>query len=590
MDSAPVRTNTFTAWCCALAVGMAIAVLVGWIFEIEYLKSVMPGLIAMNPLTAICFVLSAASLWFLRDEQASPSRRWIALGGAGLLLVVGMAKVCDYLFQLDLGLDRILFSELLGDNRMAPNTAICFILAALSLLFIDSFVARGMWVAQLPMLLLTTISLVSLIGYAYGAASMYRLSTFIPMALNTAFLFHVLALGLLLSRPRRGIAAVLLHPGQGGQMARRLLPVVILLPAGLGWLRVVGQRLEWYDTAVGAAFMVATTVILFSSAVCWIAHALNRADEQRGHVSDQLERSRQELESRVASRTAELKAANADLLEKNQENEMFVYSVSHDLRSPLVNLQGFSQELTSVTHQLREVLGEAKLPELFASQTSELIDNDMHRCIRFIQTSVTRLSGIIDSLLQLSRAGRVEYTPQAVELGEIVTRVLEAMSATIYDRGVSIQVNSLPIAWGDPVALEQIFANLIGNSINYLDAKRPGKIEVGTFRDSTTDSSAVFYVKDNGLGIPAAYHAKVFQALKRLHPEVAKGEGIGLALVKRIIERHGGNIWFESTPNVGTTFFFRLPHVPAALIAPATPSTQPMDLSRENKSLRHPVG
>jgi signal transduction histidine kinase len=100
----------------------------------------------------------------------------------------------------------------------------------------------------------------------------------------------------------------------------------------------------------------------------------------------------------------------------------------------------------------------------------------------------------------------------------------------------------------------------------------------------------VFYVKDNGVGIPAAYHSKVFQALKRLHPNMAQGEGIGLALVKRIVERHGGEIWFESKPNVGTTFYFRLPSAPSKITPPTTPPTKQAEPYRETKPVRHPVG
>jgi two-component system, sensor histidine kinase and response regulator len=242
------RTSRFTAGCCLLAIGMSSAVLVGWIFDIEFLKSVVPSLVAMNPLTAICFIVAGVSLWLERDERASSTRRWLAHGGAMLLLTIGVAKVFDYALGWNLGLDRILFSDSLGDNQMAPNTAVCFALAALSLLLIDRFAAGGIWVAQIPMLLLIMLSLFSLIGYSYGAAGMYRLSSYIPMALNTAFLFHTLALGLLLSRPNRGLAAVLFHPGLGGVMARRLLPVVIILPAGLGWLRVTrnSARLSWW--------------------------------------------------------------------------------------------------------------------------------------------------------------------------------------------------------------------------------------------------------------------------------------------------------------------------------------------------------
>jgi signal transduction histidine kinase len=123
----------------------------------------------------------------------------------------------------------------------------------------------------------------------------------------------------------------------------------------------------------------------------------------------------------------------------------------------------------------------------------------------------------------------------------------------------------LPPAWGDPTAVEQIFANLIGNALNYLDPKRPGVIEVGDQNHAggckTPGDSAfhTYYVKDNGLGIPDAYRPKIFQAFQRLHAQVAKGEGIGLVMVRRMVERHGGRIWLESAEGVGSTFFVTLP-------------------------------
>jgi signal transduction histidine kinase len=269
------------------------------------------------------------------------------------------------------------------------------------------------------------------------------------------------------------------------------------------------------------------------------------------------------LEQRVADRTAELAATNADLEQKKQENEMFVYSASHDLRSPLVNLQAFSQELSLVLQSIRQLITGSDLPADKAAQGLKLIDVDMERGIRFIQTAVSRLDAIIDALLRLSRAGRIEYQPQRIDANQMVGRILESMSATLFDRGVSVEVADLPDCWGDPTAVEQVFANLIGNAVNYLDATRPGTIAIGSRQaDSNVDgdpSATIYYVKDNGLGIDPAYHGKVFQALKRLHPKVAPGEGIGLAIAKRIVDRHGGEITFDSAAGEGTTFIVTLP-------------------------------
>jgi signal transduction histidine kinase len=130
-------------------------------------------------------------------------------------------------------------------------------------------------------------------------------------------------------------------------------------------------------------------------------------------------------------------------------------------------------------------------------------------------------------------------------------------------------VRDLPSAWGDPAAIEQVFGNLLSNALNFLDPGRPGRIEVGALAAEPDDDAhplepktRTFYVRDNGLGIPAAYLPKMFRAFQRLHGDVAKGDGIGLALVRRTVERHGGRIWVESAEGSGSTFFVVLPDQP----------------------------
>ncbi|HWG42657.1 MAG TPA: PAS domain S-box protein [Gemmataceae bacterium] len=290
---------------------------------------------------------------------------------------------------------------------------------------------------------------------------------------------------------------------------------------------------------------------------------------ERRKAEESIHRFNEELEQRVVERTASLDQANRDLAQKNQENELFVYSVSHDLRSPLVNLEGFSEELSLVCQDLRELLTDKSLSSSVRQRGKELLDGDMAESIRFIRTGVRRLSNIIDGLLQLSRAGRVVCHFQPVEVKVVVSRVVESMHLTVTERGATVRLAEIPSAWADPVAVEQIFANLIGNALNYLDPLRPGVIEVGseeTSGDEGTNGQTArrtFYVKDNGLGIPAAHQAKIFQAFQRLHPTAAKGEGIGLSLVRRLVERLGGRIWFQSTEGIGSTFFVTLAGLPA---------------------------
>ncbi|MGH7174390.1 MAG: sensor histidine kinase [Gemmataceae bacterium] len=247
------------------------------------------------------------------------------------------------------------------------------------------------------------------------------------------------------------------------------------------------------------------------------------------------------------------------LIQKDRENEMFVYSVSHDLRSPLVNLQGFSQELALVCEDLRRIVADNELPAAVRARLTTLIDRDAGESIHFIQTAVRRLAAIIDALLRLSRVGRVVYDWQPIDVRVAVERVVKALGNTITQKGARVVVGELPPAWSDPTAIEQIFANLLGNALNYLDPSRRGIIEVGSREPEGNGQGHTYYVKDNGLGIDADHLPKIFLAFQRLHPMAAPGEGIGLPLVRRVVERHGGRIWVESVVGEGSTFFLTLP-------------------------------
>jgi signal transduction histidine kinase len=282
----------------------------------------------------------------------------------------------------------------------------------------------------------------------------------------------------------------------------------------------------------------------------------------------------------LARRAGELAGINETLRQQTQENEMFIYSVSHDLRAPLVNLQGFSKELIRACDELRAALRQSPLAAEPRQRIERIVEEDIGEALHFLQTAVLRASHIIDALLRLSRVGRVEYRQQKVEVRDIVPRVIDAMQGSIRARRARVIVEDLPAVWGDPTALEQVFANLIGNAVNYLDPEREGRIEIGTTpAPPGVHSLRIFYVRDNGLGIPAVALPRLFNAFQRLHGNVAAGEGIGLALVRRVVERHGGRVWVESKEAMGTTFYLSLPEAEVRMAqqageVQATPTTR----------------
>nr|WKF56092.1 Phytochrome-like protein cph1 [Paraburkholderia busanensis] len=278
------------------------------------------------------------------------------------------------------------------------------------------------------------------------------------------------------------------------------------------------------------------------------------------------------LKTRLEARAQELAGVNEELRQETQDNEMFIYSVSHDLRSPLVNLQGFSKELQVSCDELDGIVEKAGLPPAEHRRMTHILDGDVRESLQYLRTAVTRAASIIDALLRISRAGRLEYQWQRVSVGRTVSRVVDALQGVIAQHAAVVTVRELPPAWGDPGAIEQIFSNLIGNALNYLDPARRGRIEVGALEPDPVDESEpralrtrTYYVRDNGLGIPAAYMSKVFRAFQRLHGDVASGDGIGLAVVRRTVERHGGRVWVESAEGAGSTFFVVLPEQPARL-------------------------
>jgi PAS domain S-box-containing protein len=345
--------------------------------------------------------------------------------------------------------------------------------------------------------------------------------------------------------------------------SRQGFPEILRRLMEQGWVGDVEYEFVRKDGAVLAVLLNSTAIR--DEAGNFVASRSTVFDiTPRKQMEEAVRRLNEDLERRVRERTADLAEANRDLTQKNQEVEMFVYSVSHDLRSPLVNLEGFGRELSTTCRALRALLDGPAVPPTVRDRGLALLDGDMAEALRFIHTGVRRMSGIIDALLRLSRAGRIDQQRQRVDVASLVKQVVESMRTTITDRGATVVIRDLPPAWGDPVALEQVFANLIGNALKYLDPRRPGRVEVGN-AGAAADRCPTYSVRDNGLGIPAACHEKIFQAFQRAHPDAAPGEGMGLAIVRRVVERHHGRVWVESAPGQGSTFFVALPAVPAAV-------------------------
>lgn len=294
----------------------------------------------------------------------------------------------------------------------------------------------------------------------------------------------------------------------------------------------------------------------FMAVIAVTALTLGAVTAERQRAEHGLQQARDKLEVRVQERTAELATANAELSTKNEEVEAFVYIVSHDLRAPLVNLQGFSKELERSCRELQEKLQTASLPSSIEPAVQAILQEDIPGSLRFIGAGTTKFQRLIDALLTLSRYGRQEYPLEEVDVRSLVDATRDSLRQSIDASGASVSVTALPRAMGDSTAIGQVFSNLIGNALKYLQPGRAGRIEIG---GDIKDSMAHYWVRDNGAGIPQSAQQRLFQVFQRFHPDLAAGEGMGLAIVKRVVERHGGRVWAESQDGIGTTFHLTLP-------------------------------
>jgi diguanylate cyclase (GGDEF)-like protein len=289
--AAALRTTSRVA--SGLAIVTGVLVLFGWAFDVETLTRAVSGLTAMNPMTAIGIISLGVSLALLtpgRTPRAAP----IASGLALVATIMGALRLLGMLGLLPVDIDQLMFRDKLvaahfdGLNRMAPNTAVNFVLLGMALFTIDRSVGGRHWPAQLLAVVAAMTSLLAVMGYAYGLPSFYGIGAHIPMALPTAVAFHVLAAGVLCARPTRGFMAVISSDSSGGAMVRRLLPAVLIIPAALGALRLAGDHVMMIDAAFGLWLLAVLIMTTFAVLVAWNAHLLFRSDVDRAHAQQVL--------------------------------------------------------------------------------------------------------------------------------------------------------------------------------------------------------------------------------------------------------------------------------------------------------------
>jgi signal transduction histidine kinase len=244
------------------------------------------------------------------------------------------------------------------------------------------------------------------------------------------------------------------------------------------------------------------------------------------------------------------------LSEANRELKNFVYIVSHDLRSPLINLKGFSAELKRALKVVEEAYPDGKNENQQDNAVWAALYTDIPEALDYIESSVEKLDRFIAALLKLSRLGQREFHLELVDLTALVKNVVQLYSHQLEQKGIHVSVVPLPSLECDHTSMEQIWMNLIANAVQYLDPERPGIIKI--FCDST-GKIPTFTIQDNGQGIQSEDLEKIFHPFHRSGRQDSPGEGMGLSYVQTLIRRYGGRIWCESEFGKGSSFFFTIP-------------------------------
>jgi signal transduction histidine kinase/ActR/RegA family two-component response regulator len=595
----------------ALCIGSGALVLTGWVASVPALKSVVPGLVAMNPLTALCFMASGCALISLASAPDGRSRRIVPIAIGLIVLLAAASKLCDIAFGWTLGADQILFRSRLAEsgvpNRMAPNTALAFAFSGLSLALLGTGRRGAAPAAQILIQVPLLLSLLACIGYAYGAKPFYEVPAFIPMAINTAVTFATLSAGILAARPRDGIMRMITSEDAGGLLARRLIPLAVLVPAALGWIELQLQIGLRYGPQLGNSLLVASSVLVSVLFIVATARRLGAADAERRRALESLRQANDSLEGRVAERTRDLARTIHDLeteVDERERAEKALRQSEEQLRQSQ-KMDAVGRLAGGVAHDfnnlLTAILGYSQLMRAKLKPEDPLRSDTVE-----IEKAAVRAAALTRQLLAFSRQQILQ--PKVLDLNAIVTdmdRMIRRLVPSNIDV-VTAAAADLGRVKADPGQLEQVILNLVVNARDAMPAG--GRLTIETMNVGVDDLYArgrdalvpgryvLLSVSDDGQGMDEAVRSRIFEPFFTTK-EVGKGTGLGLSTVHGIVKQSGGHIEVYSEKDRGSAFKVYLPRVEAELdptvmadlATPPAPGTETLLLVEDEDLVRSAV-
>lgn len=268
-------------------------------------------------------------------------------------------------------------------------------------------------------------------------------------------------------------------------------------------------------------------------------------------LADAYNRMAETIERNIAERNR----AEEERERVNRELEQIIYVTSHDLRAPLVNVEGYQKEIKYSLDEIEKILSDMSVPPEIREKAAKIMEKDIPEASGYIERSVYKMDSLLNALLRLARSGRAKLNIKELDMNSLMKNVIDTFEYRIKESGAAVNITGLPSCKGDEAQINQLFSNILWNAVKYLDPERPGVIKVSGFRQ---DGQSIYCIEDNGIGIKPEDHETIFKAFHQIKP-TEEGEGLGLSIARKIAERHNGSIRVESEDGKGSRFYVALP-------------------------------
>lgn len=370
--------QSFSRTASIIVVLVGVTVMIGWVFQLDFLKSVLPGSVAMKVNTALGLSCGGVSLWLWHRQPTSRLAQCSGQACAIAVLFIGLLTLIEYGFWVDLGIDQVWIKtplDPLGDaapGRMAVHTAFNFFLLGLDLLLLNRRRASVL-PTQLLAGIIFLIALLGLLGYLFGNAMFYRIGSPTSMAVHTSVAFLLLSLGILFARPQRGATAIFTRLDIGGILARRLIPAAIVIPPLVCWLLLLGSRSHIYTPELGICLLSVLIVALFTLLISVNARSLSRFDQQRRQAQGSLQQANDVLEQRVEERTLQLQQANQQLQTEIAERQATETELQDALQKLNFHVENSPLGVVEWDREFRITRWSGEAEQIFGWQAAEMV-------------------------------------------------------------------------------------------------------------------------------------------------------------------------------------------------------------------------